>query len=70
MDWRRFVAAVFGGRLIRFLGEAYLAVKLGDRAAEILQEHYPSIVGALAATVVLFLLLRGFVQRGPRNKEA
>jgi len=31
MDWRRFVAAVFAGRLIRFLGEAYLAVKLGAR---------------------------------------
>ena len=53
MDWRRFVAAVFAGRFIRFLGEAYLAVKLGDRAAETLKEHYPSIAGALAAAVVL-----------------
>ena len=70
MDWRRFVAAVFAGRLIRFLGEAYLAVKLGDRAAETLKEHYPSIAGALAAAVVLYLLLRRFVQRGPRNEEA
>jgi hypothetical protein len=70
MDWRRFVAAVFAGRLIRFLGEAYLAVKVGDRAAEILKEHYPSIAGALTVAVVLFLLLRRFVQRGPRNEEA
>ena len=62
MDWRRFVAAVFAGRLIRFLGEAYVAVKLGDRAVEILREHYPSIAGALAAAVVLYFLLRRFVQ--------
>ena len=40
MDWRRFTAAVFAGRLVRFLGEAYVAVKLGDRAAETLTEHY------------------------------
>ncbi len=53
MDWRRFVAAVLAGRLIRFLGEAYLAVKLGDRAAETLKEHYPLIAGALTAAVVL-----------------
>ena len=70
MDWRRFVATVFAGRLIRFLGEAYLAVKLGDRAAETLKEHYPAIAGALAAAVVLFLLLRRFVQRGPKNDRA
>ena len=63
MDWRRFVAAVFAGRLIRFLGEAYIAVKLGDRAVETLKEHYPSIAGALAAAVVLYFLLRRFVQR-------
>lgn len=60
MDRRRFVAAVSAGRLIRFVGEAYLAVMLGDRAAETLKEHYPSIAGALAAAVVLFLLLRRF----------
>jgi membrane protein YqaA with SNARE-associated domain len=69
MDWRRFVVAAFAGRLIRFLGEAYLAVKLGDRAAETLKEHYPSIAGALAAAVVLVLLVRRFVQRAPRSDE-
>jgi membrane protein YqaA with SNARE-associated domain len=64
MDWRRFVAAVFAGRLVRFLGEAYLAVKLGDRAADTLKSHYPSIAVALAAAVVLYLLLRRFTSRG------
>jgi membrane protein YqaA with SNARE-associated domain len=70
MDWRRFAATVFVGRLIRSLGEAYLAVTLGDRAVETLEEHYSSIVGALAAVVVLFLLLRRFVQRRPRIEAA
>ena len=63
MDWRRFVATVFAGRLIRFRGEANLVVKLGDRAAETLRQHYPSIAGALAAAVGLYFLLRRFVQR-------
>ena len=64
MDWRRFVSAVFAGRLVRFLGEAYLAVQLGDRAAETLKDNYPAIAGALLAAVVVFLLLRRFAGRG------
>jgi membrane protein YqaA with SNARE-associated domain len=64
MDWRRFVAAVFAGRLIRFLGEAYLAVRLGDRAAETLKEYYPEIAAALALTVVVVLVLRRFRRQG------
>jgi membrane protein DedA with SNARE-associated domain len=64
MDWRRFVVAVFVGRLVRFLGEAYLAVRLGDRAADALKDHYLAIAVTLAAAVVLFLLLRRFVGRG------
>jgi membrane protein YqaA with SNARE-associated domain len=63
MDWRRFLAAVFAGRLVRFLGEAYLAVRLGDRAVDTLKEHYPTIAVALAAGVVLFLLARRLVSR-------
>jgi membrane protein YqaA with SNARE-associated domain len=58
MEPRRFLAAVFAGRLVRFLGEAYLAVRLGDRAVDTLREHYPAIAAALAAGVVLFLLAR------------
>jgi len=70
MDWRRFAAAVFVGRAIRFLGEAFLAVKLGDRAAATLKEHYPTIAIALGAAVVLCLLLRRFARRGARKEEA
>ena len=61
MDFRRFAAAVFAGRLVRFLGEAYLAVKLGDRAADTLRNHYPSIAVGLAVAVVVYLLVRRFV---------
>lgn len=63
MDWRRFVTAVFAGRLIRFSGEAYLAVRLGDRAAEMLTEQYSSVAGGIAVAVVLYVLLRRFVRR-------
>lgn len=63
MDWRRFVAAVFFGRLVRFLGEAYLAVRLGDEAIATLQRHYPTIGIALAVGVVLFLLGRRLVRK-------
>lgn len=58
MDWRRFVASVFFGRFIRYLGEAYLAVRLGDHAMETLQQHYPTIALALVAGVILFLVGR------------
>lgn len=58
MDWRRFAAAVFVGRLIRFLGLAYFAVRVGDRAAETLRDHYPAIGIALVTIVALFVLFR------------
>ena len=64
MDWRRFVAAVFVGRFIRFLGEAYFAVKVGDRAVETLQEHYPAIAIALALGVVVYVVSRRLRARG------
>ena len=63
MDWRRFVAAVFVGRFIRFAGEAYLAVRLGDRAMETLRQHYGTIAVALAVGVVLFLVGRRLTRR-------
>lgn len=60
MDWRRFLGAVFAGRLVRFLGEAYLAVRLGDRAADVLRSHYLTIGIALALAVVVVLVARRF----------
>ncbi len=63
MDWRRFVAAVFFGRLVRYLGEAYLAVRLGDRAMATLQQHYPTIAMALALSVAVFLVGRRLIRK-------
>jgi membrane protein YqaA with SNARE-associated domain len=63
MDWRRFVASVFVGRFVRYIGEAYLAVRLGDRAVATLQEHYLTIAAALVAVVVAILLGRRVMSR-------
>jgi membrane protein YqaA with SNARE-associated domain len=65
MDWKRFVAAVFLGRFVRFGGEAYLAVRLGDRAAATLREHYPSIAIALVAVVVVYVVGRRVLSGRP-----
>jgi membrane protein YqaA with SNARE-associated domain len=58
MDWRRFAVAVFAGRFVRFLGEAFLAVRVGDRAADVLKQYYPTIGILLALSVVAFLVVR------------
>ena len=63
MDWRRFLAAVFVGRFVRFSAEAYLAVRLGDHAMETLQQHYPSIGLVLVIGVALVLVGRCFMRR-------
>ena len=67
MDWRRFVAAVFVGRFVRYVAEAYLAVRLGDHAMETLQEHYPAIAVALVVSVALVLVGRRFLSRAPAS---
>ena len=63
MPWLRFVAAVFTGRMIRFFGEAYLAVRLGDQALETLQRHYPLIGAGLAGGVVVYLVAQWLRRR-------
>ena len=59
----RFVAAVFAGRMIRFGGEAYLAVRLGDQALETLRHNYPLVGAVLAVAVVVYLVARWARQR-------
>ena len=54
---------VFAGRMIRFCGEAYLAVRLGDQALETLQRYYPLIGAGLAVGVVVYLVLRWLRRR-------
>ena len=63
MSWQRFVAAVFAGRLIRFGGEAYLAVRLGDQALETLQQYYPLVGVVLGVGVVLYLVVKWLLRR-------
>ena len=63
VSWTRFAGAVFVGRMIRFTGEAYLAVRLGDRAVETLRQHYPTIGAALALGVLVYLGLRWIRKR-------
>lgn len=68
VSWTRFAGTVFVGRLVRFTGEAYLAVRLGDRAAEVLQQHYPTIGAALVLSVCLYFVVKRL--RGRRRAEA
>ena len=63
MPWPRFAMTVFAGRMIRFCGEAYLAVRLGDQALETLQRYYPLIGAGLAVGVVVYLVLRWLRRR-------
>ena len=63
MSWPRFAGAIFVGRLVRFTGEAYLAVRLGDRAVETLQRHYPTIGATLALAVFLFIAVKWILRR-------
>lgn len=58
MDARRFVAAVFAGRLIRYGALGWLAARFGDRAGELLEEHSATIGLALVAAVLLVVLAR------------
>ena len=63
MRMGRFLVAVFSGRLVRFLGEAYLGARFGDEAAEVLANHYGTIAVVLIGVVVGSLLGRYFWSR-------
>jgi membrane protein YqaA with SNARE-associated domain len=68
----RFIATVLAGRLLRYLAEAYLAVRLGNKAAAVIQDHALVIAVALAGSLTLVALgrrlLRG--QRAAARPEA
>ena len=68
MSWLRFAMTVFTGRMIRFCGEAYLAVRLGDQALETLQRYYPLVGAGLAVAAIVFLGVRWLRKR--REREA
>ncbi|MBV9508110.1 MAG: VTT domain-containing protein [Acidobacteriia bacterium] len=55
----RFVVVVFLARLLRYFGDAYLGVKLGEGATDFLRRNAWTLVGlAIAGAGVLYVLLR------------
>ena len=67
MDARRFVTAVFIGRLIRYGGTALLAVQYGDSAIQILQQHALTIGLVLLAVIFLYMLGKRIKERPVRS---
>jgi membrane protein YqaA with SNARE-associated domain len=63
MDAKRFVAAVFTGRLVRYGAEGWLAARFGDRAGALLEEHAATIGLVLVASVLLVVLARRLAAR-------
>jgi len=63
MSWPRFAVVVFTGRMIRFCGEAYVAVRLGDASFEALQGLYPLIGITLAVFAVVYLVVKWLRKR-------
>ena len=63
MDAKRFVAAVFAGRIVRFGAEGWLAARFGDRASRLLEEHYATIGLVLVGSLLLVLLARRLTAR-------
>ena len=56
----KFVNAVFLGRLLRYSLLACLGAQFGDRAADVVKEHFPVFMLTLAAGLILFLVVRYF----------
>ena len=67
MPWPRFAAVVFGGRMLRFSAEAYLAVRLGDAALETLQQYYPLLGAGLALGAGVYLTVKWVRKRRAFN---
>jgi membrane protein YqaA with SNARE-associated domain len=52
----RFLAAILAARVLRYFGEAYLGVLLGENAQGYLRQNAWSIVGLLAVAALIFVL--------------
>lgn len=59
----RFAAAVAAGRAFRFFLEGFFAVRYGDRAKDLLAEHYPTVGLALALLVIAAFFLKTILQK-------
>ncbi len=63
----RFAVAVGVGRAFRFLLEGFVAVRYGERAREVLAQHYPTVGLAVAALIVVGFVLRNLLKRRRRE---
>jgi membrane protein DedA with SNARE-associated domain len=63
MRMRRFLLAVFGGRLVRYSVEACLGMRFGDDAAATVARHRGTVALVLAAVVVGLLIVRKLESR-------
>jgi len=54
----RFLAGVFAGRLLRYSLLGYLGAKFGDKSAQVLKAHYPTIALVLIGGILLIILIR------------
>ena len=64
----RFTAAIAVGRAFRYFLEGFFAVRYGERAGALLAQHYPAVGLGLAALIIVFFVLRGWLRK--RKKEA
>jgi membrane protein YqaA with SNARE-associated domain len=63
MSLKRFVTAVFAGRILRYLGEGYLSARFGDQAAAILKSYYPLILALLLIGAAAILVARHWLSQ-------
>jgi len=61
-----FSGSVLAGRLIRFSLLAWLGMRFGDQAAQIIKAHYLSIIGGAVGLVLVIFLLSRLRRNGAR----
>lgn len=66
LSYPRFLGAIVVGRVIRYFGEAYLAVRYGEQALHYLKTH-GIVVFLVAAIIVVSFMLWHLVQRRRRG---
>jgi membrane protein YqaA with SNARE-associated domain len=66
----RFTVAVAVGRSFRYLLEAYLAARYGDRAKDLIAQYYPAIGIGLALLIIAVFVGRNLLRRKREAKKA
>ena len=65
----RFIMAVAAGRAFRYLLEAYLAARYGERATALLAQYYPMIGIGLAVLIIIVFVGRNLLRRRAEARE-